>query len=254
MTLKCAIDAQASSELCAVNAHDINFAFVHHRHMDVEWIKARKRDRGITDADLAKVLGVERSVANKIANGRVEMSVRRIDEVAGLFGVSREEMMVRAGLVRAATLEPDQPPIRTASASDGPIAIRQLDLSYAMGDGTNPDDFPQETPVLFDPNWLRIVSRAPPDRLFVARGDGDSMAPTLINDDQVLIDTTQQVVNLQDRIWALSVHGAAMIKRLRLIGQGAVQILSDNPAVPSQEVEADDVHIVGRVIWVGRRI
>ncbi len=40
----------------------------------------------------------------------------------------------------------------------------------------------------------------------------------------------------------------------RRCGEGKVMVLSDNPTVPEQEVDADDLHIVGRVIWVGRRI
>lgn len=225
--------------------------------MDVEWLKDRKKALKITDAMLADALGVERSVANKVANGKVDINARRIDAAAALFRVPRDEMMYRAGLSAtppAVREQADMPVIRDASEADGAIAVRRVDLSYAMGDGTTLEDYPEEEAVLFDPGFLRRISRAPAHCLFVAQGEGDSMFPTLINDDEVVIDTTQKVLNMQDRIWACAYRGAGMIKRLRIVGEGQVEIRSDNKTVGDQVVDADDLVIVGRVIWVGRRV
>lgn len=147
----------------------------------------------------------------------------------------------------------DQPRIRGASTGDGAIPIRSFNLSYAMGDGTNIDDYFEEEAVLYDPNFIRRVTLSSAENLFLARGDGDSMFPTLVNDDDVLIDTSQRQLNTQDRIWACSVYGVGMIKRLRMIGNGKVEVISDNPGLPNQEIAAQDLHIVGRVIYVGRR-
>jgi phage repressor protein C with HTH and peptisase S24 domain len=69
-----------------------------------------------------------------------------------------------------------------------------------------------------------------------------------------LIDTTQTTLNQQDRIWACALHGAGMIKRLRVVGEDRVEVRSDNPTVGNREVSAADLRIVGRVIWVGRRV
>jgi phage repressor protein C with HTH and peptisase S24 domain len=172
----------------------------------------------------------------------------------GLDGYRTKAELAAAVPLATAKAASDHLPTRSVHHEDGAIEVRQVDLAYAMGPGTNVDDYPEETPVKFDPNFLRILTRAPADRLFVARGDGDSMSPTLINDDMVMIDTTQRMLNMQDRIWAVSVYGAGMIKRLRAVSEGRVMVLSDNPAIPEQEVGAEDLHIVGRVIWVGRRV
>lgn len=148
----------------------------------------------------------------------------------------------------------DRPPVVSASRDDDAIEIRELDLSYAMGDGSNLDDYPEGVGVKFDLGFLRGLTRAAPSKLFVARGSGDSMSPTLINDDMVLIDTSQKMLNMQDRIWACGLFGAGMIKRLRVIANDRVEIISDNPGVGNREVAADDLTLVGRVIWVGRRV
>jgi phage repressor protein C with HTH and peptisase S24 domain len=150
-------------------------------------------------------------------------------------------------------LEPDQPRTVGASDGDGGVPIKVVDLSYSMGDGINIEDYPEETTQLFDSNFLRSISRAASDRLIVVRGDGDSMSPTLVNQDMILVDTSQKIVNQQDRIWACGMYGAGMIKRLRMVGEGRVEIVSDNHLIDNRTVDADDLVIVGRVIWVGRR-
>ena len=219
--------------------------------MDVEWLQARKRELKITDAALAGALGVERSVANRVANGKVTLNVRRADAVSKLFQVSRDELLFRAGLGSAPPRQPDQPPVMLVDAGET-VEITQLDLSFSMGNGTTIDDYLEETSVRFDLSYVRGFTRADTDMLRLARGVGESMFPTLVSSDLVWIDTTQRVLNQQDRIWAISLYGAAAIKRLRRIGGGRVLVMSDNPAVPDQEVEADEVVIGGRVIRFAR--
>lgn len=135
--------------------------------------------------------------------------------------------------------------------------IRQVDISYAMGDGAVVDDYPDVDFIPFQRNFLRSLTRSSPSSLFLATGHGDSMEPTLLRSDMILIDASQSRVAQQDQVWALTYAGAGMIKRLRRFrGDDGDRylILSDNPAVPSQEAAFDDVHIVGKVVWVGRRM
>lgn len=222
--------------------------------MDVAWIKERKRERGLNDDKIAVALGVERSVANKVVNGRTRMSPHRVDEMARLLGVSRNEMLARAGILAApAEAAPDLPVVRNASTGET-VSLQQLDLSFSMGTGTSIDDYIESEPVEFDLGMLRAITRAEPSRLRLARGVGDSMFPTLQSADRVMIDTTQTVLNQTDRIWAVSIHGAGAIKRLRTIGNGKVLVMSDNRDVPPQEIDADDLIIGGRVIWLARDI
>lgn len=143
---------------------------------------------------------------------------------------------------------------RTDSSREDLVYVRQVDLSYAMGAGAVVEDYPSTGLIPFNLQFLRTVARGHVETLFVARGQGDSMMPTLINDDLVLIDTSQTLVTEQDRIWAVTVSGAGMIKRVRRLPQDRFELISDNPIVPPQLVDFDDLHVVGRVVWVGRRI
>ncbi|MDP8912805.1 MAG: helix-turn-helix domain-containing protein [Pseudomonadota bacterium] len=132
--------------------------------------------------------------------------------------------------------------------------LPELELGYSMGGGAVFDQYEHRGVVPFQRSWLRTMMRGSFDDLFVARGEGDSMQPTLLDGDIVLIDTAQRDIRQQDRIWAISYGDLGMIKRVRRLPGGSYQLLSDNLAVPPIECSDEEMHVVGRVIWVGRRI
>ena len=70
--------------------------------------------------------------------------------------------------------------------------------------------------------------------------------------DLVWIDTTQRKLNQADRIWAVSINGAAAIKRLRPVKDGRILVVSDNPLVENYEVDPAELLIGGRVIRFAR--
>lgn len=132
--------------------------------------------------------------------------------------------------------------------------IRQVDISFAMGDGAIVQDYPETGMMPFAQSFLSMLNVRDPESLFVCRGEGDSMAPTIFDADLVMIDTSRQRITMQDRIWALAVAGAGMIKRVRALPTGQILVLSDNPSVPEQVYEGEDVYVVGKVVWIGRRM
>lgn len=151
-------------------------------------------------------------------------------------------------------LAPDIPLTRSIGADDHTVELSSLDLSYSMGPGTELESYIEQEPIRFDPVFLNRISRAPYHRLKLARGVGDSMQPTLFPGDVVMIDTTQHMLNMQDRVYAIAINGAAAIKRLRMEKGGRISIVSDNPAVENYTIEAEELAIHGRVIWFGREI
>ncbi|MEG3084030.1 S24 family peptidase [Sphingomonas sp. PB2P12] len=148
-------------------------------------------------------------------------------------------------------VEAEQPKMHTADAGEI-VEIIQLDLSLPMGPGATVDDYIEEEPVSFDLGYVRGFTRTPPHRLRIARGVGDSMFPTLNSNDLVWIDSTQTRLNQQDRVWAVSINGAAAIKRLRSLRDSRVMVISDNPAIDNYEVDGDEIMIGGRVIRFAR--
>ena len=166
-------------------------------------------------------------------------------------------------------VQPDLPPeVEVGQATEGRIAqdlLEKLNLaaipdashSYAMGSGS----FLEGVSVYyryFDRTWIRSVTDAPADGLLFVRGVGDSMLPTIHEDDGVLINTGEYLVDRQDRIWAFTYGGLGMIKRIRRVPSPdevpRYLIISDNPAVESFTVSGEEIAVRGRVVWVSRRV
>ena len=80
------------------------------------------------------------------------------------------------------------------------------------------------------------------------------MQPTMLDGDIVLIDTAQKDIRQQDRIWAVAYGDLGMIKRVRRVPGGKYLVMSDNPAVAPFDVADDEMYVIGRVVWIGRRI
>lgn len=144
--------------------------------------------------------------------------------------------------------------ITTRESSPDIVMVQKLDLSLSMGPGTIIDDWVEAEPISFDRLFLQSITRAPAHRLKLVSGIGDSMYPTLNWGDAIMIDTTDRALARQDGIYWVSYFGASGIKRLRTIAEGRILVKSDNPNVGDQEVNAEDLRIEGRAIWVARSL
>lgn len=131
--------------------------------------------------------------------------------------------------------------------------VREIDLSYGMG-ATYLDVPVTEEVHHFPRAWLRRYTRSSPDKLFFAQGIGDSMEPTLHDSDLLLIDTEQRLLNSADRIWVVSYADCGMIKRLRAVPGGGVEVMSDKKEVPSFTAYDGELEIIGRVVAVQRKL
>ncbi|MES2289316.1 MAG: S24 family peptidase [Pseudomonadota bacterium] len=203
----------------------------------------------MTDADLAPAFGVERSVANKIANGKVPLNARRVDAVAKLLKLARDEVLFRFGI---STEPPHARPQSTDDDEIEMVGIRHADAAFGMGAVFADDERPQVDVLKFPKIWVETITYSSPNLLSWVRARGHSMAPTIHDGDMILLDHSERDVKDQDDLWAFTVDGTRSIKRLRVKGD-RFQILSDNPSVPPDEEPIDFVHIVGRVIFIGRR-
>jgi phage repressor protein C with HTH and peptisase S24 domain len=214
-------------------------------------VKALRSALGLNQQAFAERLGVQQSYISKWEGGSVVPQGDSVAALAKLAGCSFDAFKSQP-LGRADVDSADQPIVRSADASET-AQISRLDLSLPMGPGATVDDYVEDEPLEFDLGYLRSFTRTPPSRLRLASGTGDSMFPTLISNDLVWIDTTQNQLLHSDRIYAASINGGAAIKRLRPVAGGArVLVISDNKTIDAYEVDANEVIIWGRVIRFAR--
>lgn len=212
-------------------------------------IELLRTERNWSRPELAKRMNTSPQQVERLEKGTRSLRQDWIDRAAAAFGVAPHEIITPRGeLVPSSSAQV----IDAADSDAETVSIHKLDLSLSMGPGTLIDDYVEAEPVTFDLAFIRSITRAPSDRLRLVTGIGDSMYPTLNWGDVIMIDTTDRALARQDGIYWINVYGAAGIKRLRTVGQNRVLVKSDNPAVDDQEVDAEDLRIEGRAIWVAR--
>lgn len=134
------------------------------------------------------------------------------------------------------------------------ILVPRLAVGASAGPGALAGDEQMRGRMAFPAAWLRQVGSSPA-ALSVIKVDGDSMLPTLGDDDDILVDSGDGAARLRDGIYVLRIDDALQVKRLALRPDGGLDVLSDNGQYPSWlSVDPQRISIVGRVIWMGRRL
>lgn len=206
-------------------------------------------ERGISQAELARRVGVAQQTIHKLISGGSRTS-------AHLHRIARE-LGTTADYLSGETDDPGEGALPTPTAKDiaqqlDLVGIEQIDLAFGLG-ATFADGPIGAELMHFPRQWVDAITSSPPALLTWTRGRGDSMFPTINDGDLILLDRSQRRVTEQDALWAFTVGDLAAIKRLRIKGDRVV-ILSDNPTVPPDEEPIDEVNIVARVAFVGRKI
>lgn len=205
-------------------------------------IRELVRFSGVTAAEVAKKAKVNPSTLQRAVKGTNEarLSQRTVEKLQDAYpkfpGWHRSESAALAGF--------DEPEL---------VPVREIDLSFGMG-ATYLDVPVTEEVHQFPRAWLRRYTRSVPDKLFFAQGIGDSMENTLFDSDLLLIDTAQNTLNMADRVWVITYANCGSIRRLRPMPDGGVAIIADNPKIPREVAYDGELHIIGRVIAVVRRL
>jgi len=197
---------------------------------------------GLSAAQVARKAKLDPKTIERPASGKAvaRLSTSTIEKLADAF--PKFPGWTRAGAAALASF--DDPDL---------VPVREIDLSYGMG-ATYLDVPITEEVHHFPRAWLRRYTRSSPEKLFFAQGIGDSMEPTLNDSDLLLIDTDQKALNSADRIWVVTYADCGMIKRLRPVPSGGVEVLSDKKEVPSFTAYDGELVIIGRVVAVQRKL
>ena len=210
-------------------------------------LKQARKERGLTQLELAQKLGVAQSVISNLETGELRSWATHADALSKALGKERSFF----------GSEPDLPPTLDASRDlPSHVEVPEYDVRLSAGPGFYVD---QETtrrtwtlPRFLVVDQLGLV----PNRATVQEVVGDSMEPTLSSGDVVLLDLTDQRIGLPG-VFAVWDGDALVCKRIeRIPGSepAEVRLKSDNPLDGEYRVREEAVNVVGRVRWVMRRM
>lgn len=201
--------------------------------------------RGVSLAALSELLGRNPSYLQQFIR---KGSPRKLEEqdratLARFFGVGEEEL--RGSQEKSYV----KPPRRRESGEW--VEVPRLDLGASAGPGAVPDGEGAFDTFRFSRRWSveQGLERA---QLSAIRVEGDSMEPLLNDGDEILLDRSPRP--FRDGIHVVRLGDTLMVKRVANAGPGRVALLSQNFAYPPVEVAAEEVAIIGRVVWKGGRV
>lgn len=169
----------------------------------------------------------------------------------------RPDLLRHDRKVRRAVHAKPPPPPAPYSAPKGYSAVPEADVRRAAAAGAWRGDLEEANEAwLFADPLIRHELRAEPGDLWMIPVDGDSMEPVLASGDRILIDVSR-TVPVPPGIFVIWDGMGLVAKRIEHVPHSDPPKLllgSLNPAYDSHECPAEDVRVVGRAVWVSRRL
>ncbi len=179
-------------------------------------------------------------------------------KIAGVYGLSTDWILTGEGSMTresGVVAEPGLTYNRTKIRDDY-IYVPRYDVQASAGHGSICDQEDVVDHLAFKRDWVKNKLGVDGKALALITASGDSMEPTIQEDDLLLLDTSVNAVQ-DDGIYCIKNEFRLQIKRIqRMIGQELV-VKSDNPAYQPFSVGPDQLEfleVVGRVVWYGRQI
>ena len=210
-----------------------------------ERLTALMAEKGLSQAELARMIGVKQPSIFKILSGQT-LNPKNILEIATALNVDPHWLKTGEG-------DPD-PSYRIVEVSEpqnpNTVRIDILDVEVSAGNGAYLS--PTEQGLLsqeFDLTFFRQqFGRADAKHLKLITVKGDSMAPTLESGDLLYVDISENYF-AADGLYVFTFDGQTFIKRLQKVGKEML-VISDNPTYKEWTfTQDDDVFIHGRVIF-----
>lgn len=222
------------------------------RHQEAAKRLCSQRKRlGLSQTDLAALAGTSKQQIYKLENGITRLGVEWAERLAPHLRVSPEYLLgfesVEDNFIEVNCIE-------KKDKNTSPIAF--INTFAGMGGGGLIDDEYYGESIYLDTKFVEEKLKARPCDLRAIYVVGQSMEPILLNGDLVFVDVRKKdysepgIFVLFDGAgvvckWAERVHESDIPK---------VRIKSENQRFSSYEALAEEVQIIGRVVWFSRSI
>jgi len=237
--------------------------------MDGEWIETRIQDlkdagKRKSKSGLAAALGLSPARVTEMIRGGRRIQISEISAMSRYLELARAELIKKIenddtphigstpGLLDA----PHDDHIAAAILPDS-VFVPELDVQVAAGGGVVID---REYASAFWPmpqSYVRhFLGVGNPASLIMVEVQGDSMVPTLRPGDRVLVDTGRRIPS-PPGVFVVWDGLGTVIKRLEHVHGSApptYRIISENPQHVAYERTAEESTVVGRVVWLARRL
>jgi phage repressor protein C with HTH and peptisase S24 domain len=208
-----------------------------------EWRDARELTQEDMAARASKKTKISVSHYKKLERGERQLTPKWLRVFSDILGISADDLLMSSSQGR-------QKPRGLAAATASTIQIAEWDFKAGLGDG---EVLATEHPIAHWSAPLGYFGRQ--GALVIIDTKGDSMQPTLVAGDRVVIDQADRDPS-QGGMFAIWDGYGVKVKRVETIAQSKprkIRVLSENPVYPPDELVVDDATILGRVVGLIRR-
>lgn len=206
---------------------------------------ARERAGYATASDAARAFGWTESTYLGHENGTRGLKPKVAERYARALRVTPEWLLFDDGQ------DPEAAEARAPSKAP-PSQVDVYNVMASAGFGAVAENEMVVERLSFPPGYLGTITRTHPRHLRIIGVKGESMEPTLKDDDVVMLDTTKTSLDF-DGLFVLRFGDALHVKRIGRASKGMVLVISDNDAYRDVELPREEVEVIGKVVWLGKR-
>jgi transcriptional regulator with XRE-family HTH domain len=219
--------------------------------------------RGMSRSELVKRSGVSKQQLSRLENGLIRLRLDHLKPFAAHLGYSAEEILLWG---RYPAVGSGNDVSREDAARDKPFRLSagqvpELEIRAARNggsaqvrelrkDGRHSDAIKGEG-WTFPNDFVHDQLHATAGQLLVIETTGDSMAPTIVSGERVIVDTGHKTPT-PDGLYAIrDTFQSIVVKRLQVLRSSRptrVKVISDNPNHPNEETPLNDLEVVGKVL------
>lgn len=217
-------------------------------------LRARIAEMGVSEPEIARRARIEKRRFNHYVIDKRQPDFATLLQICRVVEATPDQLLGQRPMASEAHVgnTSDQPP----SAPPEYFAVRHMEVRAGMGDPEYSEDDGDMTVAYFPQYLIKHSLRAAAEDLRFMELEGPSMEPVLFDGDQVLVDIRKRNPS-QPAVFVLwDGHGrvAKWVERVARSDPPSLRISSENPRFKPYEALADEVNIIGRVVWYARRI
>lgn len=216
------------------------------------WAKAQREARGLSARDLAdRINGLMREAGDPFILSQQNLSKFEQGKTKRTPSWTRYISMALAGFDE----QTHEDPHLSMAPTDNSVSIKLLPTFAGMGGGGLDDDNDFGF-ISFSRDLVLNELRAPPDALLAMVVEGNSMEPHFCGGDQILVDTRRLSLAQPGAfcLWDGDGYVVKFIEKVTGSDPARVRVISANSLYEAKERLADEINLIGRVIWFGRRV
>lgn len=205
-------------------------------------LKELRKGRGWNQQELADRLSISKSHVSEMEAGIKNPSTPLLERMSSVFAIPMRDLF---GSATEAVI------VTASTAAATLISVYNVFASAGAGSLVGSEQIVDR--LAFPPDYLRHITKTNLKFLQIIGVKGDSMYPTLKDDDIVMIDTSKTDLSYDGMFVFRDGGDALLVKRFnRGTTSETVMLVSDNKSLhPPVERRREDIDVVGKVIWRG---